>query len=155
MKKQVQKKYKRTVKPPCGLCGRSSKPRQKTECCGNWICGDESDYVLFSYSRNICSRNHRRYTLCAAPHTEEHPGDWQTCQKCREAFEPEMYVWYGTNKYNFEKLKNPPTFQPTYCAGCKKIIRLPDDSYTCLRNIYACEGCMVNGFDIRKAVRID
>ena len=46
------------------------KPREKTECCGNWVCGDEGDYVMFSYSRDICSRNHRRFTLCGSHHTE-------------------------------------------------------------------------------------
>lgn len=31
----------------CGLCG-STKNLTKTECCGNWICDDEDEYVLFS-----------------------------------------------------------------------------------------------------------
>jgi hypothetical protein len=26
------------------------------------------------------------------------PGDRKDCPKCREAFEAEMYVWYGTNE---------------------------------------------------------
>lgn len=106
--------------PPCGLCGKSKKPRLKTACCGHWVCGNERDYVLFSYSRNICSRNHRRYTLCVFHHTEEHKGDWKICKECRESFEHEleMYVWYGMNEYNFEKLLNPPAFRATHCSKC-------------------------------------
>jgi hypothetical protein len=46
----------------CGLCGKT-KNLTKTECCGTWICDDEHKYVVFSYARNSCSRNHRRYTL--------------------------------------------------------------------------------------------
>lgn len=151
------KSKSKPVNPPCGLCGKSKKPRYRTECCGNWICGDESDYVLFSYSRNICSRNHRRYTLCGFHHTEGHTGDWKTCKKCYAGFEHEleMYVWYGTNEYNFEKLENPPKFRPTFCAGCKKVISLPHDGYTSLRNIYACRACIDDGFDIRQKAGVD
>ena len=80
------KTKKRIGTPPCGLCGKTKKQRNKTECCGNWVCGDESEYKMFSYSRNICSRNHRRFTLCANHHTEEHQGDWKTCKECYENF---------------------------------------------------------------------
>lgn len=93
----------------CGLCGKTRK-LTRTECCDKWICDDEDKYVLFSYARNSCDRNHRRYTLCGFHHTEEHPGRWTECKRCRdEIAEAEMYVWYGTNDYNFEKLKNPPS----------------------------------------------
>jgi hypothetical protein len=50
--------------PRCGLC-RKTKHLTRTDCCGNWICDDEHTYVLFSYARNSCHRNHSRYTLCA------------------------------------------------------------------------------------------
>ena len=49
--------------PRCGLCGKT-KNLTKMECCGNWICDDEHKYVMFSYARNSCHRNHLRYTLC-------------------------------------------------------------------------------------------
>ncbi len=32
----------------------------------------------------------------------------------RESFETEMYVYYGTNEYNFEVLENPPEYEPTF-----------------------------------------
>jgi hypothetical protein len=38
----------------------------------------------------------------------EHAGKWQDCAECRASFPTEIYVWYGTNKYNFEKLPNCP-----------------------------------------------
>ena len=66
-----------------------------------------------------------------------------------------MYVWYGTNEYNFEKLENPPKFQKTHCTGCEKVIRLPDGGFTSLKDIYVCEECMGDGFDIRVAAGID
>jgi hypothetical protein len=61
----------------CGLCG-STKNLTKTEFCGNWICDDEHTYVMFSYARNSCSRNHSRYTLCSFHHNEGHSS---YCQK--------------------------------------------------------------------------
>jgi hypothetical protein len=145
------------VLPACGLCGEKKKPRLKTECCGNWVCGDESDYVLFSYSRDICARNHRRFTLCGYHDAEEHKGDWKTCKKCRDDFEHELevYVWYGTNEYNFEKLENPPKFRRTHCVGCDKILCLPDGGYATLKDVYVCDDCMDMGFDIRAAAGVD
>jgi recombinational DNA repair protein (RecF pathway) len=52
-----------------------------------------------------------------------------------------MYVYYGTNEYNFEKLPNPPAFNPTKCARCKKVIRLGNDGYSITRGEYLCEKC--------------
>ena len=93
--------------PRCGLCGSTTKKLTRTPCCGNWICDDEEDYVLFSYAHNSCHRNHDRYTLCSSHFNERHTGRWQDCKKCRKGFETEMYVWYGTNKYNFRETRKP------------------------------------------------
>jgi len=132
---------KATADARCGLCGKRGKLR-KTDCCGQWICDDEDDYVMFLYARNSCYRNHRRYTLCGSHHAEEHEGDWQTCSKCREGVETEMYVWYGTNEYNFVKLENPPSYEPTLCAGCEVVIRLGEDGYSITPDKeYFCEEC--------------
>lgn len=127
-------------RPKCGLCGKTSN-LTKTPCCHQWICEDEDQYVLFSYARNSCHRNHDRYTLCSFHHHEGHSGKWQDCPECRQSFETEIYVWYGTNEYNFEKLENPPAFKPTKCATCKKVIRLGEDGYTISRKRYLCEKC--------------
>ncbi len=124
----------------CGLCGKRGK-LMKTECCGEWICDDEDEYVIFSYARNSCHRNHRRLTLCGYHHAEEHKGDWQNCKRCKESFETEMYVWYGTNEYNFVKLENPPAYEPTRCATCHRVIRLSEDAYSTLGENYFCEEC--------------
>jgi len=97
-----------------GLC-RKTTNLTETECCNNWICDDEDQYVSFSYARNSCFRNHRRYTLCGYHHAEGHSGHWKECSQCREDTETEMYVYYGTNEYNFEKLENPPDYEPTKC----------------------------------------
>lgn len=135
MPKKTTRRAQRTTRasdweqPRCGLCGKT-KNLTRTECCGNWICDDEYKYVLFSFARNSCHRNHSRYTLCAYHFYEGHLGDWQTCPQCRESFETEMYVWYGTNEYNFVKLENPPSYEPTRCASCGRVIRLGEDGYT-------------------------
>ena len=126
----------------CGLCGSSTPPLTRTPCCGNWICDDEDTYVLFSYERNSCSRNHGRYTLCSYHYNEEHAGRWQDCARCREAFETEIYVYYGTNEYNFDKLVDPPSYEPTLCADCGRVIRLGYDGYMISSGrTYRCEAC--------------
>lgn len=125
----------------CGLCGSTTKPLTRTPCCGNWICDDEDQYVLFSFAHNSCYRNHDRYTLCSFHFHEEHQGRWQECQKCRDNFETEMYVWYGTNEYNFEKLENPPAFEPTHCADCGRVIHLGTDGYMMSGKKYYCQRC--------------
>ena len=137
-KKPVQKSNLQT--PKCGLCSKTKNLTQ-TDCCGEWICDDEDNYVLFSYARNSCSRNHRRFTLCGHHSSERHSGNWQTCQECRDNIETEMYVYYGTNEYNFEKLAKPPDFKPTHCAKCQKVISLSEDEYVISGDEYFCIEC--------------
>ncbi|MBC7529985.1 MAG: hypothetical protein H7318_00295 [Oligoflexus sp.] len=124
-------------KKQCGLCG-GTKKLKACDCCEQWICNDESQYQMF---RNSCSRNHRRYILCGHHHAERHDGEWQNCSKCRENIETEMYVYYGTNEYNFEKLINPPTFEATRCSNCKSVIKLGDDPYSVTSDGHYCERC--------------
>lgn len=138
---QSKRSERQEVRPRCGLCGKTAD-LTKTPCCNQWICDDEDQYVLFSYARNSCHRNHSRYTLCSFHYNEEHSGKWQDCSKCRKSFETEMYVWFGTNEYNFEKLENPPAYKPTKCAKCKKVIHLGEEGYTIKPNKeYLCERC--------------
>lgn len=149
------KKIKPDLKPRCGLCGSARKKLVKTECCGNWICDDEDKYVLFSYARNSCARNHRRFTLCGFHHTEGHKGDWKTCKKCLESFEHEleMYVWYGTNEYNFTKLENPPAFKPKYCSKCGNRIVLSEGGYSVLCDVYRCDKCEITEEEREKIIQ--
>lgn len=145
MKKKAKKQPTKAAKthaskPRCGLCGKTAN-LTKTECCGNWICDDEDNYILFSYARNSCHRNHDRYTLCAYHHNEGHAGHWKDCAKCRESFKPEMYVYYTTNEYNFEKLENPPSYEPTHCAQCGRVIVLADGGYSMKGGEYYCWSC--------------
>lgn len=134
-----------TIGPRCGLCGKTDG-LTRTECCGQWICNDEDTYILFSFARNSCQRNHDRYTVCGFHHNEGHTGKWQECSKCREAFPAELYVYYGTNEYNFEKLLNPPAYEPTRCSRCKKVIRLGEDGYSIKGEEYLCEKCSSREF---------
>jgi hypothetical protein len=128
--------------PRCGLCGKT-KNLTKTECCGNWICDDEHKYVAFSYAQNSCHRNHRRYTLCSYHFEEGHSGDWKECQECRDSFNTEMYVYYGTNEYNFEVLPDPPSYEPTKCSNCGKVIGLGTDGFSISGGEYLCDRCTV------------
>lgn len=125
----------------CGLCGEATKELTRTECCDNAICDDLSEYVTFSYARNSCFRNHANQTLCAFHHHNAHAGGWKECSKCRAEFEPEMYAWYATNPFNFEKLKDPPPFGPTLCDGCGKRIVLPRGGYSLANGKRWCERC--------------
>ncbi len=140
--KQAARNQAASGQPRCGLCGKAGK-LTKTECCDQWICDDEESYRPFSYAHNSCHRNHRRYTLCGYHYTEGHPGDWQTCPKCRKAFEHEveLYVYYGTNEYNFEKLRNPPKYKPTHCSTCGAVIVLGEGGYSSRGGEYFCGAC--------------
>jgi hypothetical protein len=132
-------------KPRCGLCGKT-KNLIRTDCCGNWICNDEHKYVLFSHARNSCHRNHGRFTLCGFHDSNGHAGHWKECKKCRKEFPTEMYVWYGTNEYNFEKLENPPAYEPTKCSKCGATISLSQDAYSYSAAGYQCEACAAAEF---------
>lgn len=133
--------------PRCGLCGKTDN-LTRTECCDQWICDDEASYRLFSYARNSCHRNHRRYTLCGYHHSEGHSGDWQTCPTCREDFKDrlEMYVYFGTNEYNFETLKNPPKYKRTRCSRCGAVIALGREGFSVKAGKYLCEVCTRDAF---------
>jgi len=131
-------------RPRCGLCGKT-RNLTRTECCGNWVCDDEHKYVMFSYAHNSCHRNHNRYTLCGHHWNEGHEGDWQTCEECRDDIQPELYAYFGTNDYNFEKLENPPPFEPTHCANCKRVISLTEEGYLIKGGEYFCMDCA--GYD--------
>ena len=124
----------------CGLCGKTGK-LTKTDCCGQIICDDVEHYVMFSYALNSCYRNHDRYTLCSYHYHEGHSGNWKECEKCKKSFETEIYVWYGTNEHNFEKLENPPEYVPTKCLNCKEIINLGEDGYVMDGEKYLCLQC--------------
>lgn len=50
-------------------------------------------------------------------------------------------VWYGTNEFNFEKLPNPPEFEPTHCRKCNRVIKLGEDGYSVRGKEYLCANC--------------
>jgi len=52
-----------------------------------------------------------------------------------------LYAYFGTNDYNFEKLANPPAYEPTHCTGCNKVIKLASDSYTVAKGGTYCINC--------------
>lgn len=125
----------------CGLCGKTKK-LTKTECCNRTICDDLDNYVPFSYARNSCSKNHEKYTLCAFHFNMNHAGNWQDCSPCRENFDKmELYIYSGTNEYNFEVLDNPPHYKPTHCDDCSKVIRVGREGYSIIKKKTLCMDC--------------
>jgi len=52
-----------------------------------------------------------------------------------------MYVHAGTNEYNFEKLDNPPDYEPMLCSKCKKVILLGEGGYSQSGDEYWCPKC--------------
>jgi hypothetical protein len=141
MKRSAKQISAAVIRRACGLCSKRGA-LAKTTCCSRSICDDVRSYKLFSYARNSCFRNHSTYTLCGYHHNESHSGDWKVCAACRESFETEMYVWYGTNEYNFERLENPPEYEPTFCAQCRKRISLAEDGHTLKpSDEYVCSAC--------------
>ncbi len=135
-----ERKAKPQSKPCCGLCGSREK-LTRTPCCGNWICDDADQYVAFSFARNSCYTNHSKFTICSGHHHEKHEGRWQDCSKCKEGQPLEMYVYLATNEYNFEKLENPPAFEPTQCNRCGVRVRLAYDGYTLKGDEIICASC--------------
>jgi hypothetical protein len=89
-------------------------------------------------------------TLCAYHHGEGHVGKWQDCADCRASFQTEIYVWYGTNEYNFEKLPNPPAYAPTHCDGCGVVIKLSDGGYSQGPKGILCEKCTRKALPLSK-----
>lgn len=129
-------------KRKCGLCGKTKK-LTKTECCDNWICDDEDKYVIFSYARNSCHRNHDRYTLCAYHFHEGHQEpDWRNCKECITEDGTDMTTWYATNEYNFVKMENPPQYAPTHCKRCNHRIIMGEEGYCVAGDDYYCEPCI-------------
>jgi len=157
MKQSKKKNVKHRKRPSCGLCG-SKTNLTKTMCCGQWICDDADQYVAFSYARNSCYRNHDHFTLCGYHNAEGHNGHWKDCEHCREAFSDnlEMYVNYGTNEYNFEKLPNPPAFEPTFCSQCGECIIMANGGYSVKGDTYTCDKCNSGPMDFMKSLaRVD
>ncbi|KZV74415.1 hypothetical protein PENSPDRAFT_749359 [Peniophora sp. CONT] len=152
--KDICKLYQAAAKPGgsmpprdtyCGLCGKRGGPLMKTECCGETICDDYAKYVMFTYSRDSCKRNHDRYTLCMFHKNEGHKGsDWKTCPKCfLEIGDTENSVWFGTNQFNFETLPNPPAFRPKFCDTCHKPVKQNTENYSPNRiGGVTCEPCV-------------
>ena len=142
MKELTEIKNSETNKeiPRCGLCGKTTN-LTKTECCNQWICNDEANYKLFSFERNSCYRNHRRYTLCGYHYANGHDGNWKDCEECKKAYDIDLYVYFGTNEYNFEKLENPPKFEYKKCSKCGKTIKRGEEGYSVLGDTLLCERC--------------
>jgi hypothetical protein len=77
----------------CGLCGQSTKELRRTQCCGEWMCEEEAESVLFSDADNSCHRNQDRETLCASHYHEGHGFALPRRARRRVAGVPGMSRW--------------------------------------------------------------
>ncbi|WP_425363556.1 hypothetical protein [Candidatus Tisiphia endosymbiont of Hybos culiciformis] len=102
IKTKAKAANKLETKQKCQLCGSTTKPLTTTDCCNNLLCDDAHTYVVFSYAKNSCYRNHDRYTLCSSHYQDNHQGKWQDCKKCKADFNEVDYVEMATNRYNFK-----------------------------------------------------
>lgn len=128
----------------CGVCGKSDGPLTITECCGNLICDNEDEYVMFSYSRQFCARSHRRYTTCGAHSSEGHSGDWRNCEDCNKG-RGKSKSWYSTNGYNFtpglEKYYPKGQYITEACSTCNKRIATGFEGHGFSATGVVCMGC--------------
>ncbi len=113
----------------CDVCGSKTNDLMITECCHLVICDTEKDYVMFSYSRDLCSRSHNRYTHCGYHSVENYcdkEKDWRECDGCAQGLRENKigdYLWRGLNGYNTVPLleKNVPKHALCdVCSDCKE-----------------------------------
>ncbi|CAG9461829.1 unnamed protein product [Pedinophyceae sp. YPF-701] len=137
--------------PPraCTMCG-STRKLKRLECCGEWICDAQDDYVMFSYSRDFCDRNHERYTRCASHANDKHRGDWRTCKECASLGEDDLgRNWHATCGYNFvpplEKDCPKGEMLTETCVECKRRLfpglEKYSRSFMPVANPYTCQEC--------------
>jgi hypothetical protein len=122
----------------CFICGAGQDEVKLgfTECCNASVCDNEEEYVMFSYSRDLCKRSHSRYTSCGFHHTEGHEGDWRVCSKCPNSGEGgNSRSWYATNGFNVTPVLEADIPQGSHitkpCDGCKRRITPGHDGETC------------------------
>eukprot|EP01029_Cantina_marsupialis_P004276 TRINITY_DN1430_c0_g4_i1.p1 TRINITY_DN1430_c0_g4~~TRINITY_DN1430_c0_g4_i1.p1 ORF type:complete len:263 (-),score=43.21 TRINITY_DN1430_c0_g4_i1:210-998(-) len=131
-------------KKACIICG-SKRNLTLTECCGMPVCDNEDEYVMFSYSREFCIRNHSRYTLCGFHATEGHDGDWRECSKCFDDLRGEAISWYGTNGWNctpmLEKDIKKDDMLSEKCVHCGGRIMTGFEGHSSSRDGISCETC--------------
>lgn len=140
-KSDPQNKPNSAKQKKCELCGRAQN-LLKTRCCKSWVCDDYEDYKTFPLKKKSCLINHGRFTICGYHYYNSHQGHWQVCETCKKCLETEIYVWYGTNQFNFEKLKNIPVYTSKACFKCKRVIHLAVEPYTVLNEKYTCFHCL-------------
>jgi hypothetical protein len=85
----------------CRFCADASAPLVKTPCCDQWICCDTQ--FLSINGGGYCQQEHERFSLCYSHYSDQHPGPWQSCQKCRDFWTPQEYKDYAENPINIPK----------------------------------------------------
>ena len=70
-------------------------------------------------------------------------GHGRIARNVKKNMKPEIYIWHGTNEFNFEKLKEIPKFEPTKCLKCQRVINLGREPYAVIGDQYECFHCLV------------
>jgi hypothetical protein len=125
----------------CEMCGKTDGPFTSTECCGATVCDTEGLYQINSYERDgQCARNHRLQSICGFHDAEGHGGDWKSCKKCEEFFNPYDYAVKATSqavsltqrKYNFDDNVrtdiHPADVPFPTCHACDALVNTTEES---------------------------
>lgn len=139
----------------CFVCGATEEEVNlgKTRCCNMWVCDNEHEYQMMSYSRDHCIRSHDRYTMCSTHSQNRHHGDWRTCTDCSGAqgsYNGSGRDWHSTNGFNIT-----PGLTHVYpqgssltvkCSACPRRILEGHDGYstslTAGGRTLLCDSCM-------------
>lgn len=73
----------------CFLCGDTTSPLVKTECCHQWVCCDTSFVSI--RGGGYCEFEHKNYSICYFHYSNNHEGKWQDCKECQEFFDKEDF----------------------------------------------------------------
>lgn len=138
----------RQVRRMCGLCRARKPPFKYTECCRRVVCADEGNYVLMSYGRNSCSRNHNRYTNCSNHNQAGHAGRWQDCAACKNGYDEYDWWTFGSNPpdlaacCNFpdDVLQGPRPSLPL-CSGCRRPVDTATEAHSFGATGLCCMAC--------------
>lgn len=128
----------------CFACG-SPKQLIPTECCGSLVCVSPPGVGPYSNPVHDCKGSHARYTLCGYHFDAEHGGDWTSCEQCKAEFEPELYQFYASNRFNSVSVHvSLEVIQKPSCTDCGKTFSILADAFAVEKNEFLCSDCDTN-----------
>ena len=125
----------------CIVCGKT-KQVKLIECCGSHVCVATTPFTPYSDPTLHCSRAHARYTVCGYHRDQNHVGLWTACALCKSDFEPELYLFYATNRFNAVTLDYVPSHNGrSSCVDCGTRVSLLADAFQITEGQIICGKC--------------